>query len=173
MKRVELISIGRIIRSDGKDGTLKIRLYQKKVREPFFKKIYIEQEGEKVEYEVENFSLLRNSPYLKLKGIDSLEKAEALRGREVMVGAEDFPSLENGSYYDFQLLGCEVETVEGKQLGQVVELMAIGSSYLLVVETGGKKVEIPLVEAICKKVDLANKKIIIDPPEGLLELNEV
>ncbi|MDW3228990.1 MAG: ribosome maturation factor RimM [Acidobacteriota bacterium] len=173
MKRVELISIGRIIRSDGKDGTLKIRLYQKKVREPFFKKIYIEKEGEKVEYEVENFNLLRNSPYLKLKGIDSLEKAEALRGCEVMVGAEDFASLEKGSYYDFQLLGCEVETVEGKQLGQVVELMAIGSSYLLMVETGGKKVEIPLVEAICKKVDLANKKIIIDPPEGLLELNEV
>jgi 16S rRNA processing protein RimM len=173
LKRVELVSIGRITRSEGKDGTLKIGLYQKKVREPFFKKIYIEKEGEMAEYAVGNFYLLRNSPYLKLKGIDSLKEAEALRGREIMVRAEDFPSLEKDSYYDFQLLGCEVETIKGRQLGKVVELMAIGSSNLLVVEIGGRKVEIPLVEAICKKIDLANKKIIIDPPEGLLELNEV
>jgi 16S rRNA processing protein RimM len=173
LKRVELVSIGRIIRSEGKDGTLKIRFYQENLRELFFKKIYIEKEGERLGYDVESFSLVRNSPFLRLKGIGSLKEADALRGREILVRAKEFPTLEDGSYYEFQLLGCIVETIEGRQMGQVVEFIAIGSSNLLVVETGGKKVEIPLVEAICRKIDLANKKIIIDPPEGLLELNEV
>lgn len=173
MKKVELVSIGRIIRSEGKDGTLKIRLYQASLREPFFKTIYIESEGELKDYEVEGFKIVRNSPFLRLKGINSLKEAEALRGRELLARPEDFPALENGLYYDFQLLGCRVETVDGRELGQVVELITLGETSLLVVDAGGKKIEIPLVEAICRRIDPAGRKIIIDPPEGLLELNEV
>ncbi|MDI6697458.1 MAG: ribosome maturation factor RimM [Candidatus Saccharicenans sp.] len=173
MKRVELVAIGRIIRSEGKDGTLKIRLYQKSLREPFFKKIYLESEGELRDYEVESFRIVRNSPFLRLKGVNSLEEAEALRGREILVRPEDFPALESGLYYDFQLLGCLVETVAGRELGPVVELITVGQASLLVVEVGGKKIEIPLVEAICRRIDPAAGKIVIDPPEGLLELNEV
>ncbi|RFT14705.1 MAG: 16S rRNA processing protein RimM [Candidatus Saccharicenans subterraneus] len=173
MKKVELVSIGRIIRSEGKDGTLKVRLYQKSPGEPFFRIIYIESEGELRDYEVESFRIVRNSPFIKLKGIDSLKQAEALRGREILARPEDFPALESGLYYDFQLLGCLVETVDGRELGRVVELITMGETSLLVVESGGKRIEIPLVEAICRRIDPAAAKIVIDPPEGLLELNEV
>jgi len=173
LKKVELVSIGRIIRSEGTDGTLKIRLQPEVPREPFFRKIYLEQEGELREYEVESFRIDRNSPFLRLKGIGSLQEAEALRGREILARAEDFPVLEDGLYYDFQLLGCLVETVDGRKLGQVVELITMGSANLLVVEIAGKKVEIPLVAAVCRQIDPVAKIIIIDPPEGLLELNEV
>lgn len=173
MKKVELVAVGRVIRSEGKDGTLKIKLYNWIKREPFFKKIYIEKEGECREYEVEKFNLVRNSPFLKLKGVEDLQRAEALRGREILVKPEEFPDLCEGSYYDFQLLGCRVETVDGKLVGEVKELISIGSSHLLVVEGAGKRREIPLVEAICRKIDPKKKQIIIDPPEGLLELNEI
>lgn len=173
MKKVDLVSIGRIIRSEGKNGTLKIKLYQKSWKEPFFEKIYLESEGELRDYEVESFRIVRNSPFLRLKGIDCLKKAEALRGREILARVENFPPLEDGFYYDFQLLGCQVETVDGRKLGQVVELITPGGTNLLVVEASGKKVEIPLVEPICRQIDPVARKIIIDPPEGLLELNEV
>ncbi len=173
MKKVDLISIGRVIRSEGKNGTLKIKLYLKNLREPFFKKIFILREGEVREYELEDCYLARNSLFLKLKGVNSLGEAEALRGREIKVRVEDFPSLEEGTYYDFELLGCQVETTLGKPVGEVLELITIGESSLLVVDTGTRKVEVPLVEAICKKIDPSAKKIVIDPPEGLLELNEV
>lgn len=173
MKKAELVSIGRIIRSEGKDGTLKIRLYQKGWREPFFRTIYLELEGELRDYEVESFSFVRNSPFLRLRGVNSLKEAEALRGREILARPEDFPVLENGLYYDFQLLGCLVATADGRELGPVVELITLGGTNLLVVEAGGKKVEIPLVEAICRRIDPVARKIVIDPPEGLLELNEV
>lgn len=173
MKKVDLVSVGRIIRSEGKDGTLKIRLYHGSRKEPFFRTIYIELEGEIRNYEVEDFRTVRNSPFIKLKGINSLKQAEALRGREILARPEDFPALETGLYYDFQLLGCLVETVDGRELGRVVELVTLGQVNLLVVDSGGKKVEIPLVEAICREIDPQARKIIIDPPEGLLELNEV
>lgn len=173
MKKVDLVSIGRIIRSEGKDGTLKIKLYQKSWREPFFKTIYIESEGELRDYEVETFKIVRNSPLIRIKGINSQREAEALRGREILARPEDFPALGDGLYYDFQLLGCLVETVDGLELGPVVELITVGQASLLVVEVGGKKIEIPLVEAICRRIDPAAGKIVIDPPEGLLELNEV
>lgn len=173
MKKVDLVSIGRIIRSEGKDGTLKIRLQPDIPREPPFTKIYLKQQGELREYDVESFRIARNSPFLKLKGINSLQEAEALRGREILARAEDFPALEDGLYYDFQLLGCLVKTVDGQELGRVVGLITMSSANLLLVEIAGKKVEIPLVEAICRQIDPVAKIIIIDPPEGLLELNEV
>jgi len=173
LRKVELIAVGRVIRSEGKDGTLKIKLYSWIKREPFFKKVYFEKEGELREFEVERFSLVRNSPFLKLKGIEDQRRAEELRGREILVSREVFPPLENGTYYDFELLGCRVETVDGKLVGEVVELLTFGASTLLVVQAGQKQVEIPLVSPICQVIDVKGGLIRIDPPEGLLELNEV
>ncbi|HEK86561.1 MAG: ribosome maturation factor RimM [Candidatus Saccharicenans sp.] len=173
MKKVELVAVGRILRSEGKDGTLKIKLYQKIKREPFFEKVYIGKEGEYKEYEVEGYRLVRNSPFLKLKGVVDLAGAEALRGRDILVRSEDLPPLEAGTFYDFQLLGCLVETVDGQKVGKVEELVMIRNSCLLVVKGKRGRIEIPLVEAICRVVDPEKGLIIIDPPEGLLELNEI
>jgi len=173
LKKVELVAVGRIIRSEGKNGVLKIELYSWIHKEPFFERIYIEKEGECREYEVEGFSLVRNSPFLKLKGVSDLKEAEALRARVILARAEDFPPLEADTFYDFQLLGCQVITTTGQSVGKVTELVAIGESCLLVVEGEKGQIEIPLVRAICQKIDLEEKLIIIDPPEGLLELNEI
>ena len=173
MKRVELVAVGRVIRSEGKDGTLKIKFHDWIKREPFFKKVYFEREGELREYEVERINLVRNSPFLKVRGVEDQRRAEELRGREILVSREDFPPLENGTYYDFELIGCRVETVDGQLLGEVVALLTFGANSLLVVEAGQKRLEIPLVRSICQVIDVKSGLIKIDPPEGLLELNEV
>jgi len=173
LKKVELVAVGRVLRSEGKNGSLKIKLHSWIEKEPFFRKVYLGKEGECREYEVEQFSLVRNSPFLKLKGVEELNEAEALRGQEILVSPEEFPDLGEGSYYDFQLLGCQVKTIDGKPVGDVKEVISAGGSYLLIVEEGGKRIEIPLVEAICRQIEPGKKQIIIDPPEGLLELNEI
>jgi 16S rRNA processing protein RimM len=173
LRKVDLIAVGRVIRSEGKDGTLKIKFHSWIKREPFFKKVYFEKEGELREYEVEKFNLVRNSPFLKLKGVENQRGAEELRGREILVSRADFPPLENDTFYDFELLGCRVETADGKLVGEVVELLTVGASTLLVVQAGQKRVEIPLVRSICQMIDVKSGLIKIDPPEGLLELNEV
>jgi len=73
------------------------------------------------------------------------------------------------------LVGCSVETKEGEFVGVVKDVLSIGESTLLAVERepGPKEVLIPLSRDICPEIDLAGKRVVIDPPEGLLDLNEI
>lgn len=105
---------------------------------------------------------------LKFVGIDSIEDAETLRNAEICVPESDAVELEEGEFYDWELAGCSVETVDGEPIGTVRELMRTGGTELLVVD-GAKEFLIPFAEAICVEVDIENKLIKVDPPEGLLE----
>ena len=67
------------------------------------------------------------------------------------------------------LVGCEVVTVEDQRLGTVREVFRAGENENLVVDGNGKEYMIPFAKAICLEVDLENKIIKVDPPEGLLE----
>jgi 16S rRNA processing protein RimM len=105
---------------------------------------------------------------LKFEGYDSIESAETLRNFEICVPESDAVELDEDEYFDWQLTGCRVETIEGESLGEVTELMRPGGTELLVVK-GQKEYLIPFANAICTEVDIENKLIRIDPPEGLLE----
>jgi 16S rRNA processing protein RimM len=66
-----------------------------------------------------------------------------------------------------------VITREGKDVGSVKDILFINENDLLVVEKGEKEIFIPFSESICIGVDLVKKEIVVDPPEGLLDLNEI
>lgn len=106
---------------------------------------------------------------IKFVGFDSMNEAEGLRDAEICVAEDEAVELEAGEYYDWQLEGCVMETVDGRQVGTVRELMRTGGTELLVVDGEEKEYLIPFAEAICLEVDVEAKKIVIDPPEGLLE----
>ena len=79
--------------------------------------------------------------------------------------------LEEGAYYDWQLEGCRVETVGGRQLGTVSEVLHTGGEapVLVVRDAGGRENLVPLAESICVGIDVGRKLIRVDAPEGLLE----
>ena len=80
--------------------------------------------------------------------------------------------LTPGRYYEHQLVGCAVETVDGDQVGVVGRVdSGVGGSRLVVQGERGE-VLIPLAEYVCRDIDMAARRIRIDPPDGLLELNE-
>ena len=64
-------------------------------------------------------------------------------------------------------------TLEGREVGRVKDLIAVPGSDLLVVVSGGREILIPLVGTICREFDLQNRRLVIDPPDGLLDLNEI
>jgi 16S rRNA processing protein RimM len=117
---------------------------------------------------IEKFWFQSGRIVLKFAGIDEIEIAEELRNAEICVPEDEAIELGSGEYYDWQLAGCKVETVEGVEVGIVRELMRTGGTELLVV-TGEREYLIPFAESICVDVDIVNKLIRIDPPEGLLE----
>ena len=105
---------------------------------------------------------------LKFEGVDSIETAEGLRNADICINEADAVALEEGEYFDWELTGCEVRTLDGSVVGTVRELMRTGAGEILVVD-GDKEYLIPFAESICTEVDIENKVIVIDPPEGLLE----
>jgi 16S rRNA processing protein RimM len=104
-----------------------------------------------------------------------VSRADELSGREVFVPEEALKPLEKGRLYDFELIGSSVETKEGEFVGVVKDVLSIGESTLLAVESepGRREVLIPLSQDICVEIDTAGKRVVIDPPDGLLDLNEI
>ena len=135
--------------------------------------MYIESCGGLEPFAVESFERDRNAPFLKLRGIDSLAAADALVGHDVLVEAGVFRQLEPDRFYDFEVLGRRVVTRDGTAVGEVAGILETGGPVLLVVRRGDREVYIPFAEGILVKVDPEAGEIVIDPPDGLLELNEI
>ena len=109
---------------------------------------------------------------LKLGGYDSPEAAAELAGCELAVPEDEAVELEEGEFYDWQLEGCRAETVGGRQLGTVREVLHTGGeAHVLVIrDEGGRENLVPLAESICVEIDVEAKLIRVDAPEGLLEI---
>ena len=113
---------------------------------------------------------------LKLAGYDDMTSAEALRGLRLAVTRDQLVALPADTYYDFDLVDCEVSGVGGQRIGRVRRVENSGAAPLLVVEVEtadgarGREVMIPFATSICVEIDMAEKRIVVDPPEGLLEL---
>ena len=110
---------------------------------------------------------------LKLEGFDSPEEASALAGCELAVPESEAVELEEGEFYDWQLEGCRVETVEGVGVGTVREVLHTGGEAPVLVILDEKEREnlVPLAESICVEINVDAKLIRVDAPEGLLELD--
>jgi 16S rRNA processing protein RimM len=173
LKKADLVRIGKVLRSQGKDGRLKVRLHETESPGPALSKVYLGRPGGFEEYDVESFELDRNSYFLKLKGIDTLAQSDALAGVEVFIPEACFRPLEDGRYYDFQVIGCRVVTGEGAEVGTVRGILPAGGSNLLIVARGENDVYVPFAAPICRCVDPEKREIVIDPPDGLLDLNEI
>jgi len=108
---------------------------------------------------------------LKLKGLATRTAAEELRGAEVLVEEAEVAPLRENEYFTADLVGCAVETVTGEAVGSVAGVLKAGGQHLLQVSGALGTVLVPLSETIVKEVLLDRRRIRIDPPPGLLELN--
>jgi 16S rRNA processing protein RimM len=110
-------------------------------------------------------------PIVALEGIDTIDAAEALAGADLTVAAESLPPLPGGTFYRHDLVGCEVYDTRGAAIGQVVAVEGPMEQSRLVVRGPAGDVEIPLAAHICVSVDPRQRRIVVDPPPGLIELN--
>ena len=125
--------------------------------------------GDTTEIEIEKFWFQKNRIVLKFAGFDSIEAAETLRGSEICVTEAEAVELEDDEFFDWELIDCAVETVEGTRIGTVREVMRTGGTEILVVAGKSKEYLIPFAETICTEVDIEKKLIRVDAPEGLLD----
>jgi len=108
---------------------------------------------------------------VRLDGVADRNAAESLRGILFVVDSEDLPPIEDpDEFYDHQLEGLQVVTTVGETVGTVAEVLHTAAGELLSIRAEEGEVLVPFVSAIVTSVSLADQKIEIDPPEGLLEL---
>jgi 16S rRNA processing protein RimM len=108
---------------------------------------------------------------LKFRGIDDMDSAERLRDAELWIPLEERGQLAEGEYFQSDLLGCQVvEKRTGETLGVVEGWQQYGGPPLLEVKRERGELLIPFVSAICQDIDLAARLILVELPEGLLEL---
>ncbi len=111
-------------------------------------------------------------PIIALDGIETMDEAEALAGTDLWVRAGALPPLPPGTHYRHDLVGCEVTDRAGRAIGRVTGVEGPPDRSRLVVAAERGEILIPLAAHICVEVDVGAKRIVVEPPEGLLELND-
>lgn len=134
-----------------------------------YQPLYIRQSGKLQLAQIEEWKWHSQDLVIKLKGIDDRETAQRLTNAEIVVEADALPVLDNGDYYWKDLIGCQVVSQQGYDMGIVSDLMETGSNDVLVVKAnfndafGIKERLIPfLEEQVIKSVDLEKKHIVVD-----------
>jgi 16S rRNA processing protein RimM len=127
--------------------------------------------GERKQLKLESYWFQNDRMVLKFAGYDTIGSANALVGYDFGLPEAERVQLSQNEFYDWELEGCSVENKTGLVIGKVREVMKTGGVELLVVENEGRKeILIPMAQSIIVDIDISRKKILIDPPEGLLEL---
>jgi len=110
-------------------------------------------------------------PVIGLEGVETMNDAETYAGVELRVPRESLAELPAGTFYHHDLVGCRVVTRAGEDVGVVESVEGTLGGSRLIVDGGTKEILIPLANEICRTIDVAGKRIVIEPPDGLLDLN--
>ncbi len=168
----DLIVVARAARTRGLKGEIVAELLSDfPERFERISTIFAVGSGEKKSLELENHWFQNGRIVLKFAGYDDSESAKSLIGFDFALPAAERMTLSENEYYDWELEGCTVVIKGGPTLGVVSGLLRTGGVELLAVEDESAREHlVPMVQSIVVNVDISRREVLIDPPEGLLDL---
>lgn len=144
-----------------------ISLSSKPERFQALREVFLFGKGQR--FEVESTWFHMETLVFKFRGVDSISEAELLTGCEVRVPASERIPLDENEFFESDLIGCTVfDAAGGGPLGTVTAWEDSGGHGCLVVDDS---LMIPFVRTICKEIDPARRRIAVELPEGLKDLN--
>lgn len=151
--------IAEVLKPQGIRGEIKVKTFTDAPENvKAFKTVYIDGNP----YKILSFRVGNDgAAYLGLRGVPDRNAAELLRGKTIEGERDDGPILEAGQYYIVDILGLSCQTEEGEELGVVTDISNF-SSDIYTIEKAGKKILFPAVKGVIKRVDLENKKLVVD-----------
>ena len=168
----ELVIIARAVKPRGLKGEIVAELLTDFPErfEDIDEVVLVSPSGERSTKRLEDYWFQNDRVVLKLSGYDDVDAAKELTGFEFAVPESERVPLPADHYYDWELEGCTVK-VGDDSIGQVNSVLRTGGAEILVVtDDSGKERLIPLADSIVVEVDPVRKTIVVDPPEGLLDL---
>lgn len=124
-------------------------------------------------FEVKVLGLQKGQVLVRIKGVNDRNAADALKGQALFIERDRLPETEEDEYYFSDLLSLKAERPDGSPFGEVVAADDFGGGpFLEVASPGHGRVLVPFTKACVPVVDIAGGRVVIDPPEGLLEPGE-
>lgn len=165
---MDYIKIGRIINTHGIKGEVKIfPLTDNIERFSDLKKAYLGDN--KIKVEVEKVRYHKGLAIIKFKEFNDINEILKFKDHFIYIDEEDRVKLPEDHYFIFDLVDCAVYDTEGKKIGIVTDVIQYSANDVYVVENEEKSYLIPAVKEFVIDVDIHNKRIIIDPIEGMIE----
>ena len=161
---MDLVTIARIVRARGNKG--EVAAVPLSATPERATRVFVNG----AEYGVEKAWRHGDHVVFKLAGVDSISSAEPLAGAEICIPREERASLPAGEYYQSDLIGCTVVTRKGETIGIVEGWHEFGGPPLLEVNANGREILIPFAKSICIDINVAQRRIVVDLPEGLTDL---
>lgn len=166
-------NVGKIVNTHGIKGELRV-ISRTDFPDERYKKgnslfLFMKGSKEPLELVVNSHRTHKNFDLLTFEGYDNVNQVEKMRDGILKVPESQRGTLKEGEYYFQDIIGCQVLTIEGEEIGKVTEILTPGANDVWVIKSGkGKDILIPYIEDVVKKVDVSGKHIIIEPMEGLL-----
>jgi 16S rRNA processing protein RimM len=167
------VKIGRLVKPHGVKGRIKADYFGDDPDRFPYREIWIEDSsGSLYPHEI-----LEKAPHpryliLQLKGVQTIEEAQPLVGKEIFVPREALPALEEDEYYWSEMVGMSVRTETGKEIGRVREVFRTGASDIASVEGRRGEVLVPIVNDVIRDIDREAKVIVVRFIEGLWEKDD-
>jgi len=168
----QYIAVGKITKAHGIRGEVKIYPYSGQPENFLhYKKVYLHGRGSQGLHtlEIEQCRVQSNMVLAKFKNIGTRNDAESLLGFELSIKDSELPPLDEGEYYCHEYIDKVVKTRDGRILGRVRNIFDSGAHDILEVHDGHREYLIPLLDEFIVEV---GKEIIVDLPQGLLDINE-
>src|SRR5690625_1780880 len=169
---MKMFNVGEIINTHGIRGEVKVyRISDFKDRFEVGKDLYLVQKNKPVQkVDITSQRLHKVNILLKFEGYSDLNDVEGLKGAYLQISEEQQTELTKDEYYYQEIIGCTVYTTTEELVGDVKEILSPGANDVFVVANKeGKEYLIPNIKSVVKSIDVNNKKIVINPMEGLLD----
>lgn len=174
MPEKNLFIIGEVVGVHGLRGKLKIRSFAESI-ETYQPGIHVKLEpstdGNEAWYEILESSPRKKGLLLSLKGVEDIDQAECLKGKEILINRNDLPKLEENTYLWQDLIGLDVFDNKRGKLGKIDSIIETGANDVFVVKPhkGVTKDEVlvPAIKSVIKAVNVEGGTMEIDLPEGL------
>ncbi len=171
-----LVMVGRIRRAHGIHGEVAVELTTDRPERTFAegRSLRMGDAGSggvgAVEVRVERARPHKGGLIVVLEGVTTRSAAEALAGRDLLLPMAELEPLAEGEVFRHDLIGLEVRLPDGARVGQVRSVFEALPAELLEVDADGRLVLVPYTKEIVRELDLEARRLVIDPPEGLLDL---
>jgi 16S rRNA processing protein RimM len=133
--------------------------------------VFVEFNKNLIPFFIQNSSLHKND-FLRIRfeDVKNEQEADDLIGREVYLPLKMLPKLEGNKFYFHEVIGFEIEDQRLGIFGKIVSINDTSAQPLFEVLNGEVEILIPMIDQFLIKIDRKNKKVIMDLPEGLVEM---